>query len=80
MASYHTRFAIYCSCHLEMKEWTGLSKPLAGWRMDAEQKGIETGKEDSTGEKGGNRMKLWMPSTVQKVLRGSPGPLGLDFL
>lgn len=48
--------------------------------MDAEQKGIETGKEDSTGEKGGNRMKLWMPSTVQKVLRGSPGPLGLDVL
>ena len=52
VGSYDTTFAIYCSCHLEMKEWIGLNKPLAEWRMDAEQEGIEIGEEDSTGEGG----------------------------
>ena len=50
LGSYDARFAICCSCCLEIKEWTGLNKPLAWWRMDADQEGIEIGEGDSTGD------------------------------
>lgn len=36
----------------KLNKYTGLNKSLAGWRMDAEQEGTETGKKDST-RKGG---------------------------
>lgn len=62
-----------------MKERTGRNKPLAGWRMDVEQEGIEAGDEDSTGEEGEWDEVLDAKHSA-KAVEGSLDPSGMDFL
>lgn len=54
---------------LEMRGWTDLRKPLAGWRRDTEQEGIEIGKKESKEVTEKTRAKYWVPGIIKKPLR-----------